>query len=216
MKSNPAHCGLQLLLFVMIVVVSTIGVSQPCSAHSIKVFATAEGDTISGYAYSRGGDRIRNQPIVIQNADGTVLGETTTDDNGEFTFPATQRIDHVIILETADGHRASFTVSADEFPETLAATTLTQADVEAEPTVENPQSELSATVEVPKQEPEPGMTQEEIEQVVETAVSRQIRPLREQLEAYENTTRLHDTLGGIGYIIGIAGIAFYFMGRRKT
>jgi nickel transport protein len=109
-------------------------------------------------------------------------------------------------------------VSADEFPETLAASG-TPAEVAAETTVENPQSEPTATMELPNQESETGVqsiTKEEIEQVVETAVSRQIRPLREQLEAYESKTRLHDTLGGIGYIVGIAGIAFYFMGRRKT
>jgi nickel transport protein len=202
----------------MIVVVSAIGISQPCSAHSIKVFAMVEGDVISGYAYSRGGDRIRNQPIVIQDADGVVFGETTTDDNGEFTFPATQRIDHVIILETADGHRASFSVSADEFPETLAPSGTPSEEVAAEPTVENPQSKPSVTAETPKQESEPGgqsIAGDEIGQIVETAVNRQIRPLREQLEAYESKTRLHDTLGGIGYIIGIAGIAFYFMGKQR-
>lgn len=195
----------------MIVLVGNI--CLPGFAHSLYVFATAEGEIISGYAYSRGGDRIRQQPIVIQAPDGAVLGETTTDDNGEFSFTATQRIDHVVVLETADGHRATFTVPADELPETLAAP---EADAEPAQAASEPASE-STTQDMPPESERAatGLTSEELEQVVEAAVSRQIRPLREQLEAYESTTRLHDVLGGIGYILGIAGIAFYVLGKKR-
>ena len=39
--------------------------------------------------------------------------------------------------------------------------------------------------------------------------------LRQELHEYEQKVRLRDILGGIGYIVGITGIAFYSMGRRK-
>ena len=56
---------------------------------------------------------------------------------------------------------------------------------------------------------------EDLRAVVEQAVREQVRPLREQLEAYEEKVRARDVIGGIGYILGAAGIAFYFLGVRK-
>ena len=40
--------------------------------------------------------------------------------------------------------------------------------------------------------------------------------LAEQLDRLEDTIRLRDVFGGIGYILGITGIMFYFLGRRKA
>ena len=55
-----------------------------------------------------------------------------------------------------------------------------------------------------------------LEDMVEHAVARQVRPLREQIEAYEHKIRVHDVLGGIGYILGIAGILFFVRARRPA
>jgi nickel transport protein len=39
--------------------------------------------------------------------------------------------------------------------------------------------------------------------------------LHEELRAYEDRTRLRDLLGGVGYILGVAGIAFYLLACRR-
>jgi nickel transport protein len=192
-------------------------VALPCYAHKINVFATVEGETIVGYAYSRGGERIRNQVVILQNSQEERLEETTTNDNGEFSFPVTQRDDYSVVMELADGHRASFTITSDEFPETLPLST---PGSERENTVEAPPdvsiaSEVTGETHTSGFLPQRGISLEELERIIDTSVSRQIRPLREQLEAYETKIRLHDTLGGIGYIVGVAGIAFYIFGLRK-
>ena len=44
-------------------------------------------------------------------------------------------------------------------------------------------------------------------------MSRQIRPLREQLDRYEEKVRLHDILGGIGFIVGAMGLVLYVKSR---
>ena len=44
----------------------------------------------------------------------------------------------------------------------------------------------------------------------------QVRPLQEQIQHYENKIRLHDVVGGIGFIVGLAGVSFYFAGKRKN
>ena len=47
------------------------------------------------------------------------------------------------------------------------------------------------------------------------ALEEKIVQLQNQLSGYEQKTRLRDVLGGIGYIVGVAGIAFYFLGVRR-
>ncbi|MFO1070287.1 MAG: hypothetical protein U1E14_17365 [Geminicoccaceae bacterium] len=49
---------------------------------------------------------------------------------------------------------------------------------------------------------------------LEAIVARQLEPLREQLAAAEERVRLRDILGGIGYVVGIAGLAAWFTSRR--
>ena len=175
----------------------------PALAHKVRVFAAAEGDAISGYAYLSGGARARGAKVSIQGPDGAVLGETVTDDNGEFRFTAKSRIDHRIVIEAGEGHEAEFTVKAEELPETL-----TRPAAAAPPpsagTARNG-AELAPT----------GVSPDALQAMITEAVAKQIRPLREQLDAYEDRVRWRDVLGGIGYIFGLAGTAFYLLGRRR-
>jgi nickel transport protein len=55
-----------------------------------------------------------------------------------------------------------------------------------------------------------------LESAIERAVARQIRPLREQLVAAEDRIRLQDILGGIGYIMGLTGLALWWASRRRS
>jgi len=55
---------------------------------------------------------------------------------------------------------------------------------------------------------------EPLEARFERAVARQVRPLREEMVACVERIRLRDVIGGLGYILGIAGIGFYVAARR--
>ena len=166
-------------------------------AHRIKVFATAEGSTISGRVYFPGGGRAKGVAVVFLAPDGARLGEAVTDEQGNFTFQTTARCDHQVIVETADGHRDATTVTADELDPALPARTGAETAAPAE-------------VDRPPADAPPG----DLEALVDRAVARHVRPLREQLDAYEERRRLHDILGGIGVIFGACGIAFYFLAKR--
>ena len=37
----------------------------------------------------------------------------------------------------------------------------------------------------------------------------------EEIDQYRNETRIHDVVGGIGYIAGIMGLVMYMVARRK-
>ena len=162
-------------------------------AHRLKVFAMAEGEEIQGYVYFPGGGRAADVPLQVLGPNGRELGEVRTDADGQFAFVARLRCDHRFVADSGDGHRASFTVGADELPADLPA----------------PQGAPISRAETADEQTAA------LERAVERAVSRQVRPLREQLEAMETRTRWHDVLGGIGYILGVTGVAFYLLGRRR-
>jgi nickel transport protein len=46
------------------------------------------------------------------------------------------------------------------------------------------------------------------------AVQQELEPLRRQLEAYQRKVRMHDVLGGIGYIVGVIGLVAWWKARR--
>jgi len=48
------------------------------------------------------------------------------------------------------------------------------------------------------------------------SLDRRIHEINQKITVHENTVRLRDILGGIGFIVGLAGTAFYFSGRRRN
>lgn len=47
------------------------------------------------------------------------------------------------------------------------------------------------------------------------SIQQQLNALQEQLHAYERRTRIRDVLGGIGYILGLAGVFALVKSRRR-
>jgi nickel transport protein len=138
--------------------------------------------------------------VAVFDAEGALVTEMLTDDDGRFAFGAGRRTDHRIVADLEDGHRAAFVVPAAQLPPALpagsaAGEALTTATAAAEL--------------MPKAQPAA------IEAMVDAAVARHVGPLREQIAAYEDKIRWHDVLGGIGYIAGLSGLACYFLARRR-
>jgi len=179
----------------------TLG-AAPALAHKIKVFATADGPTISGYAYFNGGNRAAGVRVAVADPAGTPVFSGTTDADGAFRFEATRRTDHVISVAGDDGHAASFVVAAAELPERLPGAEAGSAALPAPP---SPVGSLSR--------PAPN-DPDELRAMIEQGVARQLRPLREQIESYQDKIWWHDVLGGIGYIVGLGGLAYGLTQRR--
>ncbi len=51
--------------------------------------------------------------------------------------------------------------------------------------------------------------------MIAEAVASQVRPLREQLNDYQDQVRFRDIVGGIGYIFGLAGITLWLRAARR-
>jgi nickel transport protein len=183
--------------------------ANPAFAHKLKVFALVDGDHIAGSVYFVGGARATGAAVTVTDPNGTELARLAPDAEGAFRFRPTQRIDHMIIADTSDGHVARWTIRADTLPAGLGA---------AAPT---PDPEPSAAAVAPREaEPVQSMTKapvsdEALGAAIEQAVARQLRPLRQQLEAHDSRVRLQDVLGGIGYIAGLAGLGLWWYGARR-
>jgi len=171
-------------------------------AHKIHVFATADGTEISGSVYFSGGGAAADLAVEVFGPEGAPLGRVTTDGDGEFTWTAGFRGDHTFSVQTPDGHGASYTVSAAELSDSLpSAAGGRSQSVEAAP-VQKPASAAAAT---------DGDLAARIE-----LLGKQVTEMRKQLDRFQERKNLQDIVGGVGYIIGIAGVAFYLSARREA
>mgnify|MGYP001805897051 CR=1 FL=1 len=199
----------------------------PALAHKMKVFATTEGALVRGYAYFSGNSRAVEARLTITTADGQTVRDDRTDADGAFQYTARQRQDHTIQVDSGDGHVARFIIPADQLPPTLPepatgtaapAIPVAQAPIPAPA----PASPVPAPAPVATADPAPvpacpsgdGGSGDDGNLRLEQMVARQIRPLREQVEAYQEKIWWHDVLGGLGYIAGLSGLALAWVGRR--
>ena len=204
-------------LFLLPALLLLLNLPLPAQAHKLKLFGSVEGRTISGYAYYSGGGRPAGVKVFLLGPDGEHLGEAVTNDRGEFELEAPVKADLLLTLKTADGHTASWPLTAGEFPADLKR--LNESAV-VSPRSGNEVETLGRSKDHPL--PETGLFSVELRKLVTAAVSDSIKPLqqqivlyRSQLDQYENRIRFHDILGGIGYILGMAGLFMMIKGRKS-
>ena len=190
--------------------------AAPTYAHRLNIFACTEGEQIVGSAYFAGGGRPANMNVLVLNPGGRELGRAITNAEGEFTFTPTHSVDHHFVINTGDGHRAEFVVPADELPagrdEPVAATA---SNV---PTVDDLPSKSDKTAS-PADQPAsaaPRVDEAALERIVRSAVSKEVAPLRQQLDEQAVQVRMRDVIGGIGYIVGLAALTYYLVRRRSN
>lgn len=183
----------RLLLFGLVLV------ATPALAHRLQVFAGGEGDRIAGSVYFAGGNPASGARVRILDAAGQVLAELTPDGQGNFSYQVQSAQDHLVVADTGDGHRAQWRVQAAEL-----SSTLPSGFQAAEPARTSPEAAPGHQVAVSP----------DLEVLVERAVARQVRPLREELAQSQGHAAFRDLLGGIGYILGIAGLLAWWHVRR--
>ena len=178
--------------------------STPLPAHTLKVFAAAEGERILGEAYFVGGAPAVGAVIRIMDSGGHELARLQPDGQGQFDYRVDRRMSYRVVADSLDGHRASWTVGADELSPRL-----------PEPDQGSTAPGSGAAGDAGAAEPIAGnIPQCGLEDAVERAMARQVKPLREELRAHEERVRFRDVLGGLGYIVGLAGLGVWLNSRR--
>ena len=202
-------------LFVLFLLLAQSGLAL---AHRVNVFAYVEGDSIHVEGRFQRDQPARFSEIEVANATGGkvyLTGKTDAEGRFVFTIPdlaRAERADLRILLKAGEGHQNEWTVSAGEYLGGTPAPAIaakreppkrTQQPAGFKPT----QTEPAAVAICP---PPPDITGQ-----VEAAVEKKIAPLRQMLlDSQVKEPGLRDIVGGIGYLLGIAGLLAYARAQR--
>ncbi len=179
--------------------------SPPVSlAHKVRIFAYTEGSSIIGETSFSGGKKPKNSEIIVQDAvSAKTLFTSRTNEQGLFRFPIPpealrNHLDLRIIINASDGHRGEWLLETEDY----------LADGQGEP----------ASSETSTGKVEGNMAdQEAIRLIVEEAMDKKLGPIKHMLVSAQIDKKkptFRDILGGIGYILGLAGIAAYFQAKN--
>ena len=179
-------------------------------AHRVNIFAWVEGDTVLVECKYPDGREVHEGVIRVLDSAGKELLNGKTNAKGEFSFKAPKQDDLTIVLEAGMGHRADWPLSKQDLaPAGEAPKPEPAAPSQPAPKTEAPPPAAKESAPGAASPPPAG-----IDPAIEKALDKKLAPvLRMLAEMHEQKVRLTDVLGGIGYIIGLVGVAAYF--KRK-
>lgn len=177
-------------------------------AHLLKAFASVEDGAISGFAFFVGGGRPGGAEVKIVDATGAVVARLTTNDEGRFRWVPSVIQRYTVSVDAGDGHLAEAVIEADR----LVGGEIVRSSAEVVSDNGGVGSVQAGGIEPARLEQ---TIQRAVDRAVDRAVERQVRPLLEAYAQAESRVRFNDVVGGIGMIVGLAGIALWFSGRRS-
>lgn len=183
----------QLIFSIVILIVC---VSTPAAAHKVSVFAWVEGETVHTESKFSGGKKVKDGKIQVFNHRNQLVLDGITDGQGYFAFPVDKKAQTLKVVLTAGmGHSNHWLVTAQELG-------YDKTDQPAQ------------TTERPQPPNEKNLTDcDAIGKIVESAVEKKLAPIKAQLA--EQAWGMRDIVAGIGYILGLMGLASY-LHHRKT
>jgi nickel transport protein len=176
-----------------------------------------EGDIVHTQSKFSGGKRPKNCTVVVYDMDGNQLLEGKTNENGEFSFKVPKRTALKVALKASMGHLAEWTIPAEEItgvPEST-ETSAPEIDVETATPEAAPVTDIKGTgeVQVPTST---GLSRREIQELIDKSLDKKLTPIVNMLaDSLDRGPRISEVIGGIGYILGLVGVALYFATRGK-
>ena len=179
-------------------------------AHRVNVFAWVEGNTVFVECKYPDGTKVHDGVIRVLDSVGKELLNGKTNDKGEFSFKLPKQDDLTVVLEAGMGHRGDWPLSKQDLaPAGDAPKPEPAAPSQPAPKTEAPSPAANEPAPATASPSPPG-----IDQAIEKALDKKLAPVMRMLaEMHEPKVRLTDVLGGIGYIVGLVGVAAYF--KRK-
>ena len=177
--------------------------SSVAYGHKVYLFAWTEGDMIHTESYFSGSKKVQDGTIRVFNKEGKEILNGKTNENGEFSFKIPEIADLRIVLESSMGHGAEYLFKKSEFSSDQVASPVIESDANIKNEVEAP---LQVTA-----------GQDRLRKEIEAALDIKLKPvIRELAKLREDKgPGVTEIIGGIGYILGIMGIAAYMKSRKK-
>ncbi|MCB2227026.1 MAG: hypothetical protein KQH53_10150 [Desulfarculaceae bacterium] len=179
--------------------------AAPARAHKVNVFAYAEGGQLQGEAYFPGGGKAQGCAVEVLDGTGKKLAEAKTDKEGRFSLPLPAgKPPYKVVLIVGEGHRADYTLSAAELG-------LAPAPAQA------PAAQPKGTV-PPSLDRGASLGRADLEQVLSSLLQKELAPLKAQLArlSADQGVTVRDVLAGLGYILGLLGLAAYMRYRQQN
>jgi nickel transport protein len=181
-------------------------------AHGVNVFAWVEGRTVHTESKFSGGKRVNGGIVEVHATTGGKLLEGKTDGQGRFSFDLPEGFKDSgaglrIVLNAGMGHQDEWLVG----PEELGA--IGGPDAAHAP----PAAPVATGGPSPAAPPSgDAVSSTEHLHLLEQTLDRKLAPLMQRLNALEDRgPRLSEIVGGIGYIVGLIGVALFFQSRRR-
>lgn len=173
-------------------------------AHRVNVFAWVEGDTVHTESKFSGGKRVNGGEVLVYDLKGNELLSGKTNAQGEFSFKIPRKTAMKIVLKAGMGHRGEWTVPLSE---------IDPQNSGSGPVVSQEEQKKTSEVETLT----PSVELDQVRHALEQSLDRRLSPVLKRLaEAQDKGPTFRDILGGIGYILGLLGLAAYIHFRRKA
>ena len=192
MKTRRLSFGLSIFLFLF---------SSPLVswAHKVHIYAWVEGDRVYTESFFSDGKRAAHFQIQVLDEKGKRLFSGETDSKGLFSFALPEKKDLKIVVLAPTGHRAEYNLSAGEMSGGMLERQSKQMEKD------------------PSTHAIPSMSHNEMEALFEKVLDEKLRPIQRKLSALEKRgPSITEILGGIGYIMGLMGVAIYFSHRKRS
>lgn len=196
-------------------------------AHRVNVFAYVEGETVHvECAYSRSQPVLFGDIEVRNGATGKIYLTGKTDDKGRFAFTVppkarSEKADLNLLLRAGEGHQNEWTVKAGEYlaetPPAPATASTAESKSKSSPSSRpvKPATAAAPVVQATSASvpcvPDPALAT-----LMEAAVEKKIAPIRQMLlEIRIQGPGITEIIGGIGYLVGMAGLLAYARSRKR-
>jgi len=173
----------------------------PALAHKVNIFAYVEGDSVYTESYFNDGRKVVGSRIVVYDNVDTQLLEGVTDGEGLFAFRIPKMENLKIVLVASMGHRNEYELSRSELGEV-------EASVETPEAAEASPDERGVVAQV---------DEDRMARLIDRSLARRLAPVVaavNRMQRAQEEPDLRDIIGGIGYIVGLAGLVMYLRGRR--
>lgn len=203
-------------MYFIIALMGLVCCTESAFAHKVTIFAWVEGDTVFTQSKFSGGRKARNATVVVYDNEGNQLLEGQTNAKGEFSFKIPKITDLKVVLKASMGHLAEWTIPVEE----LAGDGVPSSPpAKVKQAAAHPASEPAAiqTQTASAESAAMGLTEKEVKEIVDASLDKKLQPITRMLaDSMDCGPGLTEIIGGIGYILGLVGVALYCTSRRKN
>ena len=190
-------------------------IAGSASAHRVNVFAWVEGDKVHVESKFSGGKKVKTGKVVVMDPQGVELISGLTNEDGAFSFKVPKQSDLRVIVVAGQGHQGQWTVRAAEL-QGLTSDTATKSAGSKRLYSDHQSAVANTSGHSDAVASGHNINVEELETIIETVLDRKLQPINRTLaEMQQEGPGVSDIFAGIGYILGLVGIAAYIQNRKK-